>query len=307
TALIQGQPFGLLPEEFLPQCAASLTACWHLLRGQEFLLVEKVLTRYLPTLADLAHQPSIRQQEAASLATQGYRIIGIVAQHQTKTAARDIYYQQAVQYAEIAGKPGLLAAALISRAYYHKNPSKTLPLYQRGLLLQEELSPLLLSRLYARLAVVSAQQDEEQDALRYLNLAKERYPEHPETDPGFLYAEFSPASLIMEEGFMYLSLTQQGKTEYAEQAWETFAQVEQWPSSIPVPARIQVEIVNHQTRTSLAMNDLERFCSYLEQGVNGAKFLHSGQRMQEALNNYKLARSQWPSETRVQSLAESFL
>ncbi|MGH2480819.1 MAG: AfsR/SARP family transcriptional regulator, partial [Ktedonobacteraceae bacterium] len=49
TALIQGQPFGLLPEEFLPQCAASLTACWHLLRGQEFLLVEKVLTRYLPT------------------------------------------------------------------------------------------------------------------------------------------------------------------------------------------------------------------------------------------------------------------
>ncbi len=47
----------------------------------------------------------------------------------------------------------------------------------------EQLSPLLGSLLYARLAGKSANCGERQDALRYLALAHGTFPEHPEEDP----------------------------------------------------------------------------------------------------------------------------
>ena len=233
TALMQGQSLTLIPEEFLPQCAASLTACWHLLRGQEVLLVENVLTRYLPILADLAHQPTVYQTTAASLATQGYRLMGLMALHRNNPHERIAYQKQAAHFAEITGTPNFVAATLLSLAYYQTDPAKASVLYQRGLSFKQALSPLVLSHLYARLSVVSAQQGEEEHALHYLEQAKTQYPDHPETDPGFLYGEFDPASLIMEEGLMYLSLAQQGNSGYAERAWETFAQIEHWRSSVP--------------------------------------------------------------------------
>ncbi len=307
TALMQGQSFAVIPEEFLPQCAASITACWHLLRGQEFLLVEKILTRYLPTLADMSHQPFAHQSVAASLATQGYRLMGILALHRNNPHARTAYREQAVHLAEITKTPNLLAAALLSLGDNTNDPAKASVLYQRGMSFKQDLSPLLLSRLYARLAVVSAQQGEEHDALRSLDLAKKHYPDHPEADPGFLYAEFSPASLVMEEGSTYLALAQQEKNGYAQQAWTTFAQVEQWQSSVPIPARIQFEIVNYQAGTTLALDDLEAFCERLEQGVHGARLLQSDQRRREALLLYKNACIVWPDEARIRSLADLFL
>jgi tetratricopeptide (TPR) repeat protein len=308
ASLFQEQSVPLPPEEFLPQCAASITACWHLLRGKEFLLIEELLARYLPTLANLAHQASASQSTAARLASQGYRLIGIIALHRNNPQVREACFQQALHFAEISGHRGLLAAALISLAYHHENPTQTLPLYQRGLHYKAELSPLLLARLYARLAVASGQQGQEQEALRYLDSAQKAYPDHPEKDPNFLYAEFDPASLLMEEGLTYLELAQQEKApHYIQQARQTFNQLHQLQQSTSVPARIQFEIINHQTRAALLMNDRERFCFSLEKGVQGAKLIQSEQRMREAINNYKAAKKIWPEEQSIHALADLFL
>ena len=38
------------PEEFLPECAASITACWSLLNGDGLATVERTLPVFLPML-----------------------------------------------------------------------------------------------------------------------------------------------------------------------------------------------------------------------------------------------------------------
>ena len=53
------------PEEFLPQCAASIPACWHLLKRDGLTAVEQLIPKYAPALTHLALYPSKYQQAAA--------------------------------------------------------------------------------------------------------------------------------------------------------------------------------------------------------------------------------------------------
>ncbi|HYU71627.1 MAG TPA: helix-turn-helix domain-containing protein [Ktedonobacteraceae bacterium] len=301
----------LLIEEFLPRCTASITACWHLLKGSEFSVVEHMVSAYLPTLVQLAQQPSRYQKTAARLATQGYRLKGIVALHQNNLQARENYCQRALSYSEIAEDPSLLVSALISLAstfYYWSDPIKASHIYQKALLYMEHIPPLQRSRLSVELAVVYAQRGQEQEALRYLKLAQQVYPGHPENDPSFLYAEFSPASLFLEEGLTFLALTQHyPDREYDQKAWDTFAQVEEQQSKSLVPARILFEITNQQAETALALRNQELFRTYLEKGIQGAHALNSKQRRREAVKAYKQAQIIWPHELRIKELAELFL
>ena len=301
----------IFAEEFLAQCAASITACWHLMRGNQLSVVEEVLHAYLPTLEILAQHPLKYQSAAANLAAQGYRINGILALHRNNLREREAYCRQAVQYGELAGNPGLLVSAFISLAstfYYGQNPIKAARVYEQALTYQENISPLLLARIYIELAVVYAQQRQKQEALRYMYLAQEQYPEYPEADPSFLYAEFSPSSMILEEGLTQLALAQHFSDErHPQQAWNTFERIEQLKAYVPVPERIRVEILNHQATTALALKDLDAFCDRLEQGVNGAKKLGSEKRRREAIEVYTDARKLWPHETRVKELADLFI
>jgi len=101
-AIIAGLPLSLLvktpseqlsmafTEEFLTQCAASITACWHLMRGSQLSVVEEVLNAYLPTLETLAQQPAKYQNQASHLAAQGYRINGILALHRNNLRERSV-------------------------------------------------------------------------------------------------------------------------------------------------------------------------------------------------------------------------
>lgn len=298
-------------EDFLAQCAASMTACWHLMRGNQLSVVDEVLQAYLPILETLAQQPSKYQSAAANLAAQGYRINGILALHRNNLREREVYCQQAVRYGELAGDASLLVSAFISLAstfYYGQDPIKAARIYQQALVYQGNIPPLLLARVYVELAVVYAQQRQEQEALRYMCLAQERYPEYPEADPSFLYAEFSPSSMILEEGLTHLALAHHYPDgQYSHQAWNAFARIEQVKTPTPVPERIRIEIINHQATTALALKDVDAFCDRLEQGVNGAKRLGSERRRQEAIEVYKNARKIWPNEARVRELADLFV
>jgi len=299
-------------EEFLPQCAASIKSCWHLMQGREFAIIEEVLSAYFPTLTTLVEQPSEYRKTAASLLTQGYRLKGIAALHYNDLKARAAHCQQAVYFGEIAESPSLLVSALTSLAstsYYSKNPHKAAHIYQQGLLHDKKISPLQLSRLYAELAVVSAQQGQEQVALSYQDIAREIYPGTPEDDPSFIYAEFSPASTILEEGLTYLALTQHYPDRgYDQKAWYAFAQIETLQAKRSVPDRILYEILNHQAATALALRDLGLFCTLMERSIQGAKLLNSHQRRQEAIAIYKDAKNNvWPHESRVRELADVFL
>ena len=305
---VQQEPMtALFADDFLAQCAASITACWHLMRGSQLSVVEEVLSSYLPMLTNLVQASSKYRKAAASLATQGYRLNGILALHRNNFRARDVCFQQAVQYSEIAENPSLQVSALISLAYHNQDPRKATQIYQRGLIYKNEISSLLLSRLYVELAVVYAQQGQEQEALRYLSLAQEVYPEHPEADPSFLYAEFSLSSMVLEKGLTLLALGQHyPHGRYPQQAWEMFTQIETPRPVLLVPERTRLEIINYQAKTALTLSDLDEFCDYLEKGAMGAKALGSEKRRGEAIEVYKEARSIWPNEPRVKELADLF-
>lgn len=89
-------------EDFLPQCAASISACQHLLRGDGIATVEQTLPRYLPILEMVAQYPSRYQQPAASLAAQGCLLAATVVLHRTRIAKSEEYYRQAVLYSHLA-------------------------------------------------------------------------------------------------------------------------------------------------------------------------------------------------------------
>jgi len=306
---VQQEPMtALFADDFLAQCAASITACWHLMRGSQLSVVEEVLSSYLPMLTTLTQHSSQYRRIAANLATQGYRLNGIVALHRNNLGAREFYCQQAVHYSEISENPSLLVSALISLAstfYYSQNPTKAAYIYRQALLHLQEIPPLQRSRLYVELAVVYAQQGQEQEALRYLTLSHEEFPEHPENDPSFLFAEFTPASMFLEEGLTFLALTEHFPGRgYDQKAWNTFVQVEDTQFTSIVPERIRVEIINHQAEAALALRDQERFCTYLQKGIQGANVLNSEQRRREAIDVYKQARMVWPRESYVKELAD---
>jgi hypothetical protein len=56
-AILAGQRAPLLLGEFLPECTASLTACWHLMMGDGLATVATQLPKYLPALELLTQQP----------------------------------------------------------------------------------------------------------------------------------------------------------------------------------------------------------------------------------------------------------
>ena len=302
------EPTTTFVEEFLVQCAASITACWHLMKGSQLFVVEEVLSAYLPTLATFAQQATKYRKTAASLTTQGYRLNGIVALHRNDPLAREMYFQKAAQYSEIAENAGLQVSALISLGYHNQDPIQAAQIYQRALLHKDAISPLLLSRLYIELSVAYARMRQEQEALGYMRLAQEIYPEYPENDPSFLYAEFSPSGMILEEGLTHLALAHHyPDREYPQQTWDTFARVEKLQTTFPVPERIRVEIINYQAKTALALKNLDAFCACLKQGILGASVLGSKRRRQEAIDVYKDARKLWPKESHLRDLADLFL
>ncbi len=295
-------------EELLPHYAASITACWRLLQGRELSLVNDILISYLPTLTQVAHQPSKYQKTAAMLATQGYRLHGIIALHRNNINAVASSFQKALYYSEIAEHPNFYVSALISLGYHKPNPIQSADIYEKGLIHVNKISPLLCSRLYVELAVAYAQQNRRQEALQHLMLAQEAYPESAERDPSFVYAEFSPSSMILEEGLLHLGLTHHEFNEHdAQRAWKTFERVETSQSGFITPERIRVEIINYQAKTALTLRNLESFCLYLERGARGAKALESEKRRQEAIAIYKEARMIWPEEPRVKELADLLL
>ena len=196
-------------EFFLSRCAASLTACWHLLRGSDLPTVDQMLSTYLLALEGAAQQESRYQRAAARLASQAHRICGIVALHRNQLRVREHHCKRALYYATVASDTSSQASALISLAstyFYSSDPAQAAVIYEQASDLEADMPPLQRSRVYAELSVVYGQLRREQDAIRSARLAEQLYPDYPEQDRSFLYAEFTPASLTLEHGLAYVAL-----------------------------------------------------------------------------------------------------
>jgi tetratricopeptide (TPR) repeat protein len=169
----------------------------------------------------------------------------------------------------------------------------------------KQVSPLLRSRIYIGLGVAFAECGQKQEALCYINLAFKHFPQYPEKDESFLYADFSLAELILWEGLAYLALSNRFPNQhYDRKSWETFAKIE---DSQPISERVRIEIINHQADAALALRDLELFCAYMQQGIKRAKRLNSQRRRQEAIATWKNASHNiWLHDSQVRGLVDLF-
>ncbi len=308
TSIQQSLTSGATTELFIARCGASLTACWHLLRGSDLDTVDGMLSGYLLTLDALARQQSRYQQAAARLASQAHRISGILALHRSSLHARLRHYQQALYYAGLAADPSTEASSMLSlgyASYYAGDPERAARTYEGALAHERSIPPLLRARAYAELAKIHAEMQREQAALQAIALAEDLYPEHPEHDPTFLYAEFTPSSLILEKGLAYMALAEQAPGHgYEHAAWAIFEEIKRssvWP---PVPDRIRFEVMNHQAEAAVLLNDLDAFEVCLNRGLDGAALLKSHQRHREACVAWRRAMRVWPDEPRVKVLED---
>jgi transcriptional regulator with XRE-family HTH domain len=276
-------------------------ACWQFTRGNELALAERLLPECMSRLIPLAQQPSRYQQTAAKLATQGYQIYNILALHKNDMPAKERACKQAVNYSLISGDPNLVVTSLRQLAdtyLYSKQYPQMLQTYQKALEYIQKLSPLLQSCVYRGLAMSYVHMNQEQDTLRYLGLAIDTFPDHPESDISYSFADFDRPWLILAEGRTRSDLGQ------TKQALEVFSRIEQ--PDIIVPERIRIEIINQRAKTAIISGDLEQSLAYVESGVMGSKILGSQRRYNEARNNYDQMLLTWPQEKRVKELGELF-
>jgi tetratricopeptide (TPR) repeat protein len=290
-------------EEFLSCCEENILACWRLMKGNEIAVVPSVLCTWLSPLEPFARQSTPYQKQCASLAVQGYIIAGLVRVLHRDYDGAEWCCKQSLEYSEIAQDPNLKVAALKHLATKYNAAGyylKTLRTYQEALPFPEGTSPLLQSRISLGLALSYARCQEEQQAWHHYELAQESFPEHPEHDPSFSYADCGKSSLNHYGGLMYLAFGQ------PEKAWEVFQEVVQLQQQTVIPERTVIEIVNCKAEAAIAQKDLDRACAHLQEGVQGAVKLKSEKRFHDSVELYRKAQIIWPHEPALQVLEELF-
>lgn len=296
-------------QPYLSRCAASLTACWHLLKGPDIYVLDQVIPAYLLSLENLVHTDPMARTGAAQLASQAHRICGIIALHRHQLATREQHCLRALHYAQIASDVGTEVSALVSLAstyYYTSEPAQAAETFERANALAADATPLQRSRVQAELSVVYSQLGRDKDALTSINRAEELYPAVPEHDPSFLYAEFTRASLTLERGLAYLALAEHFPTRgYQRVAADVFSAIDS-PSSARAPDRIRYEIANHRARAAVLSDDLDAFEEHVNCGLAGIHLLRSTQRQTELAAALRLAAEAWPTEKRLNPIRDQF-
>jgi DNA-binding SARP family transcriptional activator len=277
-----------------------IEACWGLCNAGETGIAGQVLDSFLPAMIQLAPV----QPEAAAIAAHGLRLQSILSAHQLQIGAMIPLCQQAVFFGRLANDPDALSAALNGLAVafkYAGDNDASFTTYQEALAYSAQASPLLRSRVYAGAASMFARRGQSQEALFYMGLAYEHFPDQPADDPHFLSADNGIYMLAYYQGLMYLAMNQPNE---ADSAFESY---KHHPSQGVIPERNRLEIVNHQGRAAIMANNLERYVACLEEGLVGAIKLGSKKRFDEAAAIYQHdLPSAWQRELAIRQVSEQF-
>ena len=289
-------------EEFLPLCAAGLTACLELRQYEQpegWITIRRVLAAYLPTLEKLAQQSSPTKQAAAHLAAQGHLLVHMLADHYGKLEHMESAARRARFYGQLANDPNLEVSALIRLAVrfdYEHQYQKALAIYEEALALPDlsRVSPLLQGRLYGGLAGMYGHCQQTRQALAFLDRAKEVYPGTLESDPSFAFAYCGRYTLDLGEGL-------------------ALEHTEQYSRAIDVYLRYLPELqeqrraAGHLTKAAVVaikQRDLDAAFSYLDSAEEEAWDTQQKQRLTEVQDTLMGMRLIWANEPKVKMLQE---
>src|SRR5579884_3803472 len=303
------------PEDILPHCAAGITACQQLAKGQaeDMSLAHGVLTTYLTPLKEIVEQSSLHREEAAGLVGQALLIKAMLGAHREGPKRALSYAKQAVIYSKESGNVPLQLAILVTLAWTYaldKQDEQALKtVLQAQSLLQKQkkkgipIHPFTQSSIYGGVAKWQARNGQEKNAIATIHNAYDAFHTSKE-DIAETYVDFNYSTLILHNGMTHSHLGQY------EQALEIFAQAIDpktlAPKVLASSERVRIEIINHETLASLKSphKDMELSLQLWKAGIQGAIDLRSEQRFSEALTAYDIMQALWPGDKRVKELRD---
>lgn len=287
------------PDELLQHGSGTIQACWSLLKGPDLGGVPNLLVDWLPQLDVALQRDSALRPQLAQQAAEAYIIAGLVAVLLGRNAESEWCCQQACAHAELSGDPTLQVAALKHLATKYQSarvPLLTLRTYEKALPIASDASPLLRGRTHLGIALAQAECGNRRDAEANFAMAQELFPEHPEEDPAYRYADCNRSSLHHYGGLMRLQFAD------PTAAWEAFDGAFRDTSLGLVPDRTVVEITNCQARAAIDAGNLDLACHHVEAGIHGAHRLQSPMRLQESMDLCRAVTTRWPREQRLRHL-----
>lgn len=290
--------------EFLSLCAAGLVAARNLLSLEDMPLIAGVVRAYLPTLEALAQRSSPHQQQAAHLASQAYLLATIVVDHWRKLDQMEAYSRAARRYGQLASDPNLEASALARLAVkfsYERRYRMALQTYQEAVALTgfNRITPLLQGRIYFGLAGSYArcgQEVHEQEALKYLGIAKEIYPIIPQDDPTYHFAYSGADTPFLWEGLVYMH------TNHYQQAKDAFGQKGTLAPLPELRETNRAEFLTDVASVALRQGELDTSVVYLEAAEEVAWSIGHVQRYAEVSETLRNMQLIWPREPAIKRL-----
>jgi transcriptional regulator with XRE-family HTH domain len=305
------------PEDILPHCAAGITACEDLSRGQgeEMSLAYGVLSTYLPPLKEIVEQVPGHRQEAAQLVAQALLIKATLSVHREGPKRAANYGKQAVIYSKESEDTALQLTTLKRLAWMYacdKQGRQALEtVLQAKSLLQKyhkkgiPLQSIIQSSIFGGVAEHQARNGQDKEALTALDDAKKAFFAAEQAgDNTATYLEFNSSEFLLDHGLTYYHL------EQYEKALEVFAQAVD-PGTLAAniafsSERTHIEIINNETLASLKSpkKDMELSIRLWKAGIQGAIDLRSEQRFGEALTAYDIMQALWHGEKSIKELRE---
>ncbi len=284
----------------------GLVSCWqwYMIGGQTEL--ERLVPTYLARLSRPTLMPGPEQRVAASLTSQVYQLLAMLAMQRCDFSSAQSNGTQAVVYAQLAKDWNMYVAAQLRLATIfsaRKRIGSALIAYNDALhrinVDNDHISPVLHSWIFAGLAEIQATMGREAEALQLLKLAIAVFPSEADEASSFLsYAYCDRSMLYLYQGLVFLRLGQ------PKLAWEAFAQVDALRP--PPPERIRADFLKYKAYTSLVLGNMIQSCIYLEAAAKAALAINSELIFGEIYVCYEHILALWGQEPRVRALAMLF-
>ncbi|HLI91345.1 MAG TPA: hypothetical protein VKV37_21840 [Ktedonobacteraceae bacterium] len=307
-AIATGMQCSWKAQEVLTHCAAGVTACYHLAKGQheDIALASEVISAYLPALQKIVKESSLSRQEAAHLLAQCFLLKGTLAVHYEgpQQAAADIL--QALTYAQ-ASEDLPLQLAILHRQIWIAICSRR-PVQALNAALQAEnliehstipLSPVILSSTYSGIAkglASNQRQQEAQAALSQMYIAFAKTKD----DENYVYLDYDGPAY--GDGMTHYYL---GQYDKAFAAFEKVIDPQMLNLSV-ASERSRIQTITHMTLAALKRpnKDKEQIVPLWMAGMQGARNLRSEQRYGEALMAYSIMEALWSDDPRIRDLRD---
>lgn len=305
TVLTLSNPSVLVPEEILPFTDKNIATCRQMSKGSRDDLIHTrwLLSSYLPTLTQLATQPSLHQKTAANQAAVCYNLRSLLDYHLESLTEEDA--KQSLYYSKLTEDPEWIVRAHVRFAlisYYKGQPERALVACREAMRYQNQVPPADLFNLYKVQAAYEAQMGLKYEANASLHLAYKNL-EQATHGQSRTYVDTS-----LYEWALWKGITHHHLGEYKE-AKTTFASVDPLNPDSSLPERVRTGLLNNLVFAELRAKerDMEQCIMLWQHALEWAKKLQSELRLTEVRRAYDGFVLAFPHEPRVAALQEQII